>query len=279
MKTTTYKQFIKIATIVSLFSFPFLLTNCEEVMKDFTLRDTKPKLVIEGECSSYKDSAIVKITKTANYMNPIEFPKISGAIVTLQFNDTTIILTEEKPGRYGAAYDFPEETEYNLSVTIEGKTYKASSYLPKNVPLARLSYNISPYGKYSEEYHGQDLFGAKIELLDPQNQENFYRIKISNNDTLFNSNAYDILVTDDLYFGTDTIPYEPQYLFEKNDTILVELQSIDKPNYLYYTTLILAMNGSGSFSVPDNPTTNFDDNKILGHFIAYSSDTLQVVVK
>jgi hypothetical protein len=279
MKTTGYKKYIKIATIVSLFSLPFILTNCQEVMKDFTLRDTKPKLVIEGECSTYKDSAIVLISKTANYMTPIEFPKISGAIVTLQFNDTTITLLEEKPGRYGAKYNFPEETNYNLTVTVEGKTYKATSYLPKKVSLTSLSYSISPYGKYSEEYHGQDLFGPKIEMLDPQNVENFYRIKVSKNDTLFNSTAYDIIVTDDLYFGPDTIPYEPQYLYEKNDTILIELQSIDKANYKYYNTLILAINGSGSFSVPDNPATNFDDKKILGHFIAYSSDTLQAIVK
>nr|HPH15684.1 hypothetical protein [Bacteroidales bacterium] len=67
----------------------------------------------------------------------------------------------------------------------------------------------------------------------------------------------------------------PFYFFKTNDRVTFEFMSIDKANYLYYTTLVQAMTSTGNFSVPDNPTSNFT-GKVLGRFIAYSSDTLSI---
>lgn len=264
-------------TILLLTSIPFLLTNCEEVIDDFELKKTKSELVIDAQCSSFTDSAIVKITRTGDYMNPIEYPAVSGAIVTLLFNDTTMLLTEKSPGLYIATYSFPENTMYTIHVQYDSKEYTAQSYMPGKVPLSKLSYRVSEYSKYLQKYPGELFYVTKMEFLDPQNQTNYYRIKITKNDTLFKS-ANDLMITDDIYFTADTIQYEPFYFFKKNDKVLFEFMSIDKANYLYYTTLIQAMTSTSNFSVPDNPTSNFSGN-VLGRFLAYSSDTLSIIIK
>lgn len=273
MKTHT----IYTISLLLLACLPFILTNCEEVMKDFELKRTKAELVIDAQCSSFTDSAIVKISKTADYLNPIEYPTVSEAIVTLQFNDTTIVLQEELPGTYIATHAFPENTMYTLRVKINKNEYAASSFMPKKVSLTNLSYRIYEFSKYLQTYPGELFYVPSMGFLDPQNETNYYRIKISKNDTLFKT-ANDILVTDDIYFNSDTIVFEPYYFFKNNDKVSFEFMSIDKANFMYYTTLIQAMTSTGNFSVPDNPTSNFSGN-ILGRFIAYSSDTMSIKIK
>lgn len=264
-------------SILILALLPFVLTNCEEVMKDFELKKTQAQIVIDAQCSSFTNTAIVKITKTGDYMNPGEYPKVSDAIVTLSFNDTTIVLPEEFPGEYYKYHNFPENTLYTISVTIDSKVYTAQSFMPKKVKLTNLSYRVSEYSSYMQTYPGELFYVSKMEFLDPQDETNYYRIKITKNDTLFKS-ANDMLLTDDVYFNADTIEYEPFYFFKTNDRVTFEFMSIDKANYLYYTTLVQAMTSTGNFSVPDNPTSNFTGN-ILGRFIAYSSDTLSIRIE
>lgn len=272
MKTRNIYTLILI--ILSL--LPFVLTNCEEVMEDFELKKTKASLVIDAQCSSFTDSAIVKITRTGDYLNPVSYPTVSEALVSLSFNDTSIVLLEELPGTYIATYKFPENTMYTISVKIGSQVYTAQSFMPKKVSLTNLTYRVSEYSSYMQTYPGELFYVPKMEFLDPQDITNYYRIKISKNDTLFKT-ANDILVTDDMYFNADTIKYEPFYFFKKNDKVKFEFMSIDKANYLYYTTLIQAMTSTGNFSVPDNPTTNFTGD-VLGRFIAYSSDTLSITI-
>ena len=83
------------------------------------------------------------------------------------------------------------------------------------------------------------------------------------------------------YAGEDIdYDFSNWYLFEKNDTMKVELLSIDKAAYDYFSTLadVLLSEDTGPVfsSIPDNPLTNIS-NGALGYFAAYSVRTQTVV--
>ena len=111
----------------------------------------------------------------------------------------------------------------------------------------------------------------------PETEGHYFRIKLTLNGELFQ----DIFLVDDWYDGGDNVDYDfSNYLFEKNDTMKVELLSIDKAVYDYFSTLnavLLSVNTGPLFSsIPDNPLTNFTGGA-LGYFGAYSVRSRTVV--
>jgi hypothetical protein len=68
-------------------------------------------------------------------------------------------------------------------------------------------------------------------------------------------------------------------VFQKTDTLIVELQSIDKATYDYFTTLeSISGNVMEQTASPANPISNFN-NGALGYFSAYSFDRKIVIIK
>ena len=110
----------------------------------------------------------------------------------------------------------------------------------------------------------------------PETEGHYFRIKLTLNGELFQ----DIFLVEDWYDGGDNVDYDFNYLFEKNNTMKVELLSIDKATHDYFYTLsdVLISDNSGPFfiSIPDNPLTNFT-NGALGYFAAYSVRSRTIV--
>ena len=258
--------------------FPFLLVSCEEVIKDFSIQNADPQLVIEAQCSAQNDSIYVYISKTADYMNPVEYPIVTNAHIQLFFADTNILIPEIYPGTYAAHFNFPTNTAYALHVNINNDMYIAESFMHEPVPITNVSTSVFPYSAYIASYPDELFYDIHVFFQDPAETANFYRIKIWKNDTLLNNASHFIFFNDKLFNGKDYELLLQAYTFEEEDTIKIELMSIDKSAYEYYNTLEEAMTSTGNFSMPDNPKSNFTPS-VLGYFMAYSSDTTTITIK
>jgi hypothetical protein len=109
---------------------------------------------------------------------------------------------------------------------------------------------------------------GKIPFLD----NNQYRIRVIENDTLKNERG-DYLLFDDT-FGLQVFEkgLELGYAFQKNDRVRLELYRLNKDAFVYLSQLVnLLFNDGGLFSPPpQNPTSNIrvvsGKGEVLGYF-------------
>jgi hypothetical protein len=110
---------------------------------------------------------------------------------------------------------------------------------------------------------------GKIPFLD----NNQYRIRVIENDTLKNKRE-DYLLFDDT-FGLQVFEkgLELGYAFQKNDRVRMELYRLNKDAFVYLNQLVnLLFNDGGLFSPPpQNPTSNIrvvsGKGEVLGYFV------------
>jgi len=258
-----------------------ILSSCSEEVITIDLKDAEPKIVIEGILTDQGEPCIVKISKSGDFYKPSEFPPVTGATVTLldsEGNQET--LAENEAGMYiGNSLTGVEGRTYTLTVEAGGKTYEAISTLMKAVVIDSLTYYFEDDPDiYNEEYEDiEEGYVFSCHFTYHEIEGNYYRIKLTHNGELLQ----DIFLIPDWYEDGESIEYEfGNYLFEKNDSMKVELLSIDKAVYDYFSTLsnvLLSENTGPVFSsIPDNPITNVS-NGALGYFGAYSVRTQTVV--
>ena len=89
----------------------------------------------------------------------------------------------------------------------------------------------------------------------------------------------DLVVFDDS--GIDGKPIEIKLrgqIFEKGDNAKIEMLSIDKSTWRYFTTLRDIASLNPGSPAPSNPISNFD-NGALGYFSAWSYDAKSIIIK
>ena len=252
------------------------LNSCTKVI-DLNLNDANPKIVIEAELLAGTQDFTVHITKTSDFFNPGQPVTVAGAAVFLKKGtDAPLDLTDEGNGIY-TLRDFTasENTGYFLSVTTGGKTYEASDFLPKNVPLDSLTIKITekpPFGSL-----GADSFQVVVHYQDPLADINFYRIKSTVNG-IPRSTGDKLLVLEDRFSAGSYIQL-PIFTdtYELNDSVDVELVSMSHAMFDYFTTLALLVDGSGS-AAPTNPSGNWSGGA-LGYFGAFSVSKKSILVR
>ena len=121
---------------------------------------------------------------------------------------------------------------------------------------------------------------GKIPFLD----NNQYRIRVIENDTLKNQRE-DYLLFDDT-FGLQVFEkgLELGYAFQKNDRVRMELYRLNKDAFVYLSQLVnLLFSDGGLFSPPpQNPTSNIrvvsGKGEVLGYFVVSPVLTRTVVI-
>ena len=263
----------KVKSII-LFSMSLLiLSSCEDVI-DINLKNTEPKLVIESTITDQAGPYIVKLTKTEDYFDPGIYPIVSGADViisddlgnidTLQETENGIYQTGIIQGLTG--------TTYSLSVWTEGKQYSAISTMPEKVNIDSLS---SEFIEATPRF--DDGYIIKCNFTDPPGINNYYRFKLYQKGELVNN---DIYLRDDLVFDGNIvkIPIMTE-VFQINDTVTVELLSLNKTTYDYFKTLAdITEDGMGRGTAPANPVTNLS-NGAMGYFGAFTISSMTIIIQ
>jgi hypothetical protein len=250
-----------------------LFYGCEKVI-DVDLNQADPQIVIEGNVSNGLGFAEVKISKTSSYFDTLQQEKISGAniLLTTDFGDSYTFNEVEK-GVYKSNENwFREESEYSLEVDVEGVLYESSALLnpPVSIDSVKFYYENSPF--FDPGYY------VNVYLLDPPGIENFYRMKYSKNGELQNS-IDDLILFDDRFVDGNIIEVtlfnQP---FEENDTVTIQLISLDKGAYDYLRTFRDLVNSNPGSAAPANPISNIS-NGSLGYFSPWSSNTRSAIIK
>ena len=255
------------------------LNSCQEVVS-IDLNKADPHLVIEGIISDQPGPYTVKVSMTGNYFEPsLYFPPVTDAqIVVTDDRGQRDTLKEADQGTYLSTHLLGiEGRTYSMSVVTGGKTYGASSTMPTKVLIDSI-YAVARSGFRSEP--GFDIY---VMFKDPPEPGNYYRLNAKSS-TLIPADSIDgrrfRLYTDKLTNGNEmTERIRAGGKVQSGDTITLELLSIDKAAYDYFSTLrdILSSDRSPTSLSPANPNTNLT-NGSLGYFAAFAMDTKKIII-
>ncbi len=257
-----------------IFPLIFILAiACEKVI-DVDLNEAAPVIVIEGNLSNNINEAEVKISMTSSYFDTIPSKKVSGAIVKITSDvGDNFNLHETEDGVYKTRRSwFKEGGTYNLSIEANGEYYESTSKLnpPVYIDSVKFYYEDSPF--LEQGYY------VNVYLDDPPGVSNYYRLKYLKNG-VFQNRIEDLILFDDRYVDGNTIEItlfnQP---FEINDTIALQLVSLDEGAYDYLRTFQELVNNNPGSAAPANPNSNIS-NGALGYFSAWSSSIKSAIIK
>jgi hypothetical protein len=268
--STTFSK-LKLSIIaISLFSISII--SCEKVI-DVELNESDKKYVIEGTISNISGTpAEVRLSETKAFNDQNNFNGISGATVTIQVSGgTTYTLTQTAQGIYrSSAFTGTPGTTYNLSVSINGNTFTATSTMPQQlVTLDTLTVSTFAFGGNSSRI-------VSPAYKDPIGLGNSYRLIQYVNSTLVKRV---FVQNDELSDGlTITRPMiNPDSDVSPGNLVKVDLLCIDPNVYKYWYSLDQASTGTNQNATPANPVSNINGGA-LGYFSAHSVTSKTIVV-
>jgi len=267
---------LKIFLSISAFLFVwFSFSACEKVI-ELDLPASKETIVIEAIIANSKGPCTVLVSKTSLYFDSKTKNPVSGAIVSARAEGgKPIYFKETEPGVYKLNnIRASAGTWYIVDVESDGITYSARSYMNVLVPILDLSFSyFDGYGFFKNGYN------VHCFIRDPGDQENYYQIKYFINGKPMSNRDEIGLYSDKLFNGKEIGLGQRSAIFNENDTLTIELQSIDKAAYDYFSTLeSISGNVLQQSAAPVNPTSNFN-NGALGYFSAYSYERRTLIIK
>ncbi len=260
------KTFIK---FIALAILAHLLYSCTKVI-DVDLNSTNPKYVIEGIITNEAKSFSVTIKQSVNFSETNNYPKISGAIVTISDNaGQNETLMEKSAGQYvtSSILGIPGRT-YQLNIKIGDKTFTASSTMPTLVVLDSLSIKKPSFGIGSKKV-------VHYNFNEPAIKGNNYKVdlyingKLEDLATVFNDRLANGIKISSAFFSQD-IEYK------LGDSVRVSLSNIDNGVFQYLFELSQLADGPNQAGTPANPTSNISGGA-FGYFSAQSISTKEIV--
>jgi len=265
MKTILYNIAIVIAGLY--------FTSCEKVI-EYDLNESSPRYAIEGSISNLEGQCSVRISKSVNFTESNDFPKIKGALVTISDSyGKTDTLNENESGLYTLPklIGLPGKT-YSLKVTIDGETFTANSTMPVPVNFDNIEFSVI------NSFQGTQNVPIPI-YLDPVNETNYYRFI----ERVNKEKSSAIFVRDDRQSNGRMVK-QPLFDFSGEsatvgDTIEIEMMCIDDSVYEYFYSLsqISSSGGPNSTGTPANPISNISGG-VLGYFSAHYTQIKTAIV-
>ena len=252
----------------------FICVSCYQDVIDIDLSQIDKQIVIEGVITDRTSTCKVIISETSSIYHTESVRKISDAIVTISDDQgNTESLSETEPGIYrnNSIIGYPGRI-YKMEVYVNGKVYTAVSQMPVPLELDSIVYNlIYPYVPVPIILYFTDHKGI----------QDFCRFKIYNNyEYLENEKIlYYDKYTDGEIIKIDNI----DELFNRNDLLKVDLITIDKNIYDFYSVVYNYEDPeSPEESVIDlasaNPKSNINNNA-LGYFSAQTVRSYWVYIR
>lgn len=257
-----------------LLALGLTILSCQKVI-DVDLNEANPVVVIEANYSAEDSTVRVRITRTSNYFDNSASPEVNNAVVTItDGSGNTASVNFIASGNYILSNYIPQfNTNYTLSVLIDGQTYTAQCTLHDPVSLFPIQYD------YFDGFFGAE--GGYVPFVvfeDPAGESNYYSIILSRNDTTYNK-LDDIFTQDDQLTDGNTVA-RPLFLsnfYQLDDSVHMELRTIDKKIYDYINEA-QSISGGQNSAAPGNPTNNWT-NGALGYFNAYSSSRQSIIIQ
>jgi hypothetical protein len=255
---------------ITVFLFgALLIAACTKTITP-SLNTVPPQLVIQGAVSDTAGPYQVLISSSVNFYADNVFPSISGATVTItdSTRGTTDQLTETTPGVYTthSTTGTPGNT-YLLQVLVNGKTYTASSTMPRPVALDSVSFDASD----------NKQIRAQANYPDPVGIVNHYKYSLNINgvrDQRFQT--FDDRLSDGRYIR-DKIDADTSEI-KRNDVVELFLVGVDKGVYTWLRDAENVAYSNDNLVAPATPQSNITGG-CLGYFSAQTVSRRSATVK
>lgn len=260
--------------LIGLVAIFILTISCEKVIK-IDLPGNKSVPVIEAYIET--DSlCFVRLSSTINIFKQQSQNLITDAAITIsdnQGNNETLLYNDRGVYR-GVTLRGTIGNTYTLSVTIDGKEYKASSTILPVVPIDSLTFKKDSQLDNSKK--------VELHYTDPSTAKNSYVARgfyiPDPNSTSSSPTNRSYLLNDDNKNGEPNTVQLFSRKLNSGELIVAELRSIDQAVFDYYFSIEDALTGSSFTSAaPANPKSNFS-NGALGYFGAWSKDIKLLIV-
>jgi len=269
-------------TICLLVATATLFTSCEKEI-NLDLKNTSPKLVVEGNVLWGIDSTInqqeLKLSLSASFTGNTNPLPITNAIVMVNDGTNTYTYNHIENGVYRSSFIASTNKTYNLIINFEGDEYNAYETLKAGgAAIDSLTANYFPSALGSPE--GNFI---TVNTTDPLNERNFYLWQLFINEQLMINpspgNIYRAIQKDDFFNGQPLINYLPYDNFPVviGDTVRLQQLNISEQMYNYYYSIFnLTASSPVSGDVPPGKirgnilNLNKSDKNALGYFGACS---------
>ena len=246
----------------------FGLIACEEVV-DLDINQSTPQIVIEGLLTNKDTTHYVKVSRSIQFyesgLNPV-----TDATITVS-NGSQVYLYSHNPGAVDSlngyyfsdvAYAGSIGEAYTLSVNVGGIEYMATDTLKNVTEIDSLAVVLAPNPDEDDEAEGR-IYQVLLFAEEPPATEDFYQFQFFRNDTLITS-TNNVYVFDDDALGDRLDGLPSPVLFKEGEKAGVEIYSLTKEQYLFYTDLSNILNSDGGmFSPPPaNPRNTFTNNAL-----------------
>jgi hypothetical protein len=233
------------------------------------------KIVVEGMITDEMKNHTVKISKTVDYSNQSALPVVSKAEVSITCDDSTILLTEVKPGLYQTPVMAGEIGKtYKLKIHYNNYDYTAQSTMKPTFTADSISVNYFAMSNKKEP-----MAEIKISGQESPEPNEFYLVKLRRNGHVVDSLDKWGIVSDYMvngkYLKSETTLVTP---LSKNDTVSLEFYSVDE-SFFYFINQCKQTSQPAMFFNP--PPANIKGNisdKILGFFQASAVKTSETCV-
>jgi hypothetical protein len=233
------------------------------------------KVVIEGLVTNQPGYQYVKITRSADFYEAGETPRILNAVVHVKDDLDSDITFVHNPnnhpdsaGYYRPAVPFVGEIGriYQLNVTVDGETYTATDKMNSISTIDSLEYRVNE-DEEDDPKEKDKFYEVLLYAKEPQQTTDYYLFKFYRNDSIKYYNPSDIYFADDKTLGEEINGVPSPVFYALNDTARVEMFSLSRTGYVFYADLSnLLNNDGGMFSPPPaNSRTNLS-NGALGFF-------------
>lgn len=276
------RLFIKILLITMIFS------SCEEAV-ELDLKQTPPKIVIEGLLTDRAGYQSVKVSRSTAFYASGQTPRVKDAVVKISDDLGQDIPFIHNPrnhpdsmGIYVPQTGFTGEigVTYTLTVEADGEVYTGSDKLASVIPIDSLKFQLNEDEAEDPKDPGK-IYEVLMFAREPQDEKNFYLFKFYRNDSLTLYNPTDIYYSDDelLAEKIDGVP-SPIY-YANHDIARLEVYSLSRKGYVFYNDLssILNSDGGGMFGpIPSSPRTNLS-NGALGFFQVSAVQEKEILIE
>ena len=307
MKSIIKRIRSRIFLAVAFLTLSIFYISCEKEV-NIDLNTGEPKLVVDGQIESGGPPVVI-LTKSIGYFSKIDLSTLEnafvhGAVVKVSDGNTTITLKEYSldTGVNGfnkfflysidtadfTALNFKGVTEqyYKLSIEYEGKTYEATTKIPRVRPIDSMWFR-KPAGEPKVE----TAVLMYIKFTDPDTPGNYIRYFTRRNNDLYLP-GFNSVYEDDIVNATtvDSLNLsagynrakEPNFdslgYFFRGDTVSLRWCAIDRGVFDFFRTYEYATGTVGNpFASPVNVISNIRGGA-LGVWAGYGASYADIII-
>ncbi len=229
--------------------------------------------IIEGIWTNEAFYNEVTLSLARNYFDSVDTQVISDAEVFISVPGSTKLIPFEFNTNTQSYVPARKDEIAEVGVTYQlNVLWDENEYVSSGTLLASPTVDSVTYEYQEERLFRDEGYYIKVYGEIPFEDDNYYRIRVIENDTLKNDRD-DYLLFDDTFgltFFSEGL--ELNYSFDEGDRIRLELFRLNESSYDYLSQLVnLLFNDGGLFSPPpQNPDTNImvveGDSEVLGYF-------------